>query len=175
MKYFIYIICLFFIFSCDSNKKYLEDIAIEWNNKEILFPDTFYFSKTLYDTINYDINTPFKVFYYVDSTGCSSCKLKINGWYELQYLFDDLFHGNCKSVIVFEPKNAIQILEISTQIHVSGTDNGYILDTCGFKSEKNTEEIDNSVLKKIQAKDPDFSKSTFCSRAKKAFKFKTES
>ena len=115
----------------------MEDIAIEWNNKEILFPDTFYFSKTLYDTINYDINTPFKVFYYVDSTGCSSCKLKINGWYELQYLFDDLFHGNCKSVIVFEPKNAIQILEISTQIHVSGTDNCYILDTCGLFNKLN--------------------------------------
>ena len=80
--------------SCqDSHKKHLTHLVNKWENKEILFPTNSVFIIKGKDTVDF---TPFirqshyKILTYVDSTGCTSCKLKLYDWKWLIQEFDSL-------------------------------------------------------------------------------------
>lgn len=132
MKKYIAVVCLLFIIiACNQdNKKHIKALVSEWSNKEIIFPKNLLCTKNLYDTISYDIKSKLKVFYYVDSAGCSSCKLRLSEWREFKKEFKTIANSDCELLIVFEPKDKMIIRDISTRIRTSGIDNIFVLDTC---------------------------------------------
>ena len=69
--------------SCENReRKELVQLVEEWQNKEILFPDSLEFISTEADTLfrHYSIDAPYKVLIFIDSLGCTSCKLQLERW-----------------------------------------------------------------------------------------------
>lgn len=68
------------IVSCSSKDKEQRDIVAEWIGKELIIPDSL--QAQIGDTpIDYDFNdADFKIVTYIDSTGCTGCKMKLKEW-----------------------------------------------------------------------------------------------
>lgn len=79
VKYFIALILLFMLLSCKNHKREnISSILQHWEHREILFPTNNIFSIQGRDTVDYSIDADFKILTYVDSTGCTSCRLKLH-------------------------------------------------------------------------------------------------
>lgn len=78
----IWIAALLLLISCSSNNSEQRAIVEEWLGKEIAIPDDLKFQ--IQDTpINYDFNNAdFKIVTYIDSTGCTNCKMRLKDWDE---------------------------------------------------------------------------------------------
>lgn len=65
--------------SCqESKEKAVLRLVNEWNGKEIKFPAHSVFTIQGKDTVNFDFgNADYKVITYIDSVGCTSCKLQL--------------------------------------------------------------------------------------------------
>lgn len=113
---FIIIACL--AYSCKDNKKRNEiaKIVTEWTGKEILFSENIpcYVSgkDTLSELCNAYFEKDFKILMYVDSAGCSSCRLKLFEWKQLIEEADSLFHGKVGFLLFFQPKSTREITYI---------------------------------------------------------------
>ena len=101
----------FFIYSCKDNKK-REDaakIVNEWIGKEIRFPENVpcYASgkETLSELCSANFQKEYKILLYVDSTGCSGCRLKLFEWKQLIEEADSLFQGEVGFLLYFQPKS----------------------------------------------------------------------
>lgn len=73
------LLCL--IVSCTGDKKKrIEYLVNEWDGREIKFPDTSVF--LLNGIVDHDTIpiTDYKILSYVDSAGCTSCKLRLSQW-----------------------------------------------------------------------------------------------
>lgn len=81
LLFFIVFTC-FLLISCQiSQKKRVEKIIQEWQGKEIIIPTDITFKTLIKDTLCSDIwNKPYKVFTYIDSIGCTSCKMGLLEW-----------------------------------------------------------------------------------------------
>ena len=85
-----YCYCLLFVIIIFSTcKEYSQDhitqLVEEWQGKEVRFPENPVFTRQLVDTVNFRIpEAEYKVLVYVDSIGCTSCKLQLPKWYQLQ-------------------------------------------------------------------------------------------
>lgn len=84
----IILVLLPIFFSCKSEQKEKEkqimELVTEWQGKEIKFPDNLIFTRYLTDTTDFQIpQSEYKVLVYVDSIGCTSCKLQLHKWIEL--------------------------------------------------------------------------------------------
>lgn len=95
------------LFSCTGNdKERITRIVSEWQGKKIIFPENLIFTLFGKDTVNYTIpQSKYKVLVYVDSTGCTSCKLKLEEWKKFIYLTDSLSHKNISFLFFFHPKS----------------------------------------------------------------------
>lgn len=97
--------------SCKDSKRRNDALRIvgEWTGKEILFPENLpcYVAgkDTLPELCNEYFNKEFKILMYVDSAGCSSCRLKLFEWQQLIDEADSLFHGKVGFLLYFQPKN----------------------------------------------------------------------
>ena len=105
MKKVLYIFILFLLASCQENdKERIARLLNEWNRKEIKFPDHSVFTIQGKDTVTMDFhNTDFKVITYVDSIGCTSCKLQLHRWKELIAEMDSLTSGTVPFLFYFHP------------------------------------------------------------------------
>lgn len=76
------ILLLALFFSCkDSGKEKIVDILAEWQDKEIKFPEKVTFTRFGKDTLDYTLpSTKYKILVYVDSIGCTGCKLQLPRW-----------------------------------------------------------------------------------------------
>jgi hypothetical protein len=98
-------------FACKENKKRteVEKIINEWVGKEIKFPDSFLCCKSGNDTVSEFCTNLFQAEYrillYVDSVGCSSCRLKLFQWKQLIEEADSLFKKNLSFLLFFQPKS----------------------------------------------------------------------
>ena len=84
----IILVLLPIFFSCKNEQKEKEtrivQLVNEWQGKQIVFPENLIFTRYLTDTTDYQIpNSEYKVLIYVDSIGCTSCKLQLHKWKEL--------------------------------------------------------------------------------------------
>jgi hypothetical protein len=81
----------------------------EWMGKEILFPETVSCyvggKETLPEICNECFQKDFKILIYLDSTGCSSCRLNLFEWKQLVEEADSLFHGKVGFLLFFQQKN----------------------------------------------------------------------
>jgi len=105
-----------FVCSCKSNKQ-KEDaakIVNEWIGKEIKFPENIscYFSgiDTIPELCSEQFKKDFKILLYVDSAGCSECRLELFEWKLLMEEADSLFHGKLGFLLYFQPKNVRDVL-----------------------------------------------------------------
>jgi hypothetical protein len=60
---------------------------------------------TVSDACSVLLDAEYKVLLYVDSSGCSSCRLKLSQWETLMSESDSLFHGNLSFLFFFQPKS----------------------------------------------------------------------
>lgn len=112
MKYSIMLL-LFFLFSCgDSRKENIASILKEWEHREILFPNNPIFSIQGNDTVASPTGSKYKVFSYVDSIGCISCKLKLNEWQKYIADVDSLYPDVVRFLFYFHPKSRNEIRRV---------------------------------------------------------------
>ena len=108
------VICLL---SCKQNKRRDDAVKIvyEWTGKEIKFPKNApcYMSgeETLPELCNDCFKKEYKILLYVDSTGCSDCRLNLFEWRQLMTETDSLFFEKVSFLFYFQPKS---VKEIST-------------------------------------------------------------
>lgn len=113
---------LVLINGCKENnrKKEITKIVQEWQNKEVVFPADLVFTKHGRDTVSYELpHSSHKILVYVDSVGCTSCKLQLHKWKELIQEVDSLTYGTVPVIFVFHPKD---LREISYLLKKDGID-----------------------------------------------------
>ena len=80
-------VCLLAAFCEESEKERLSRLVKEWEGKEILFPAHSVFTIQGKDTVDFDFkDADYKVVTYIDSVGCTSCKLQLHSW-KVPYLY----------------------------------------------------------------------------------------
>lgn len=82
VKDILYIFILFLVAFCqESEKEHIARLVNEWEEKEILFPPHSVFTIQGKDTVDFDCKgADYKIVTYVDSIGCTSCKLQLHSW-----------------------------------------------------------------------------------------------
>lgn len=103
MKRFVFILFIFSLFSCKETKKEnISHLVKEWNNKKIVYPDIMHFTVLGADT-NFLFKSEYRIITYVDSAGCTSCKLKLEWWKKFISQLDTI--GNLPVLFFLHPKN----------------------------------------------------------------------
>lgn len=95
------------ILSCreNSRRKDAAKIVREWTGKEIKFPKGLFCISMGKDTTCVDLYTDnFKILLYVDSLGCTSCRLKLYEWKKLMQESDSIFVRKPEFAFIFQPK-----------------------------------------------------------------------
>jgi hypothetical protein len=103
-----YIFFFFFVFACqtDGQEENIAQLVTEWQGKEIVFPENIVFIRYLTDTTNYRIpDSDYKILVYVDSVGCTSCKLQLAKWKELIAYTDSITGSNVPFLFFFHAKD----------------------------------------------------------------------
>jgi len=101
------IILLFLLCSCKEGRRRLniQQVVAEWTGKEIQFPTGIPCRSMGIDTDCINItNLNYKILLYVDSLGCSSCRLKLSEWKQIIAEADSLFSGEVDFLFFFQPK-----------------------------------------------------------------------
>ena len=98
---------LLFLFSCQKTpQEHITQLVEEWQGKEVRFPETPVFTRQLSDTVDYRIpETEYKVLVYVDSIGCTSCKLQLPKWKEFIAYVDSVSGGQVPFLLFFQSKD----------------------------------------------------------------------
>lgn len=108
----IYIMTLLILFySCQSDvKNHLAQLVKEWEGKEILFPSNSVFTIQGKDTIEYSgNNSTYKIVTYVDSVGCTSCKLQLPRWKDFIHEVNSSNHDSVPFLFYFYPKDKSEL------------------------------------------------------------------
>lgn len=110
----ILLVLLPIFFSCKNEQKEKEkqiaQLVNEWQGKQIVFPENSIFTRYLTDTTDYQIpQSEYKVLIYVDSIGCTSCKLQLHKWKELIEYADSVTQNKVPFLFFFHPKDAKEI------------------------------------------------------------------
>ena len=106
-----YCYCLLFVIIIFSTcKEYSQDhitqLVEEWQGKEVRFPENPVFTRQLVDTVNFRIpEAEYKVLVYVDSIGCTSCKLQLPKWKEFIAYVDSVSGGQVPFLFFFQSKD----------------------------------------------------------------------
>ena len=82
MRTIVGIICIVLFAACsESREEAVYRLVKEWTGKEIKFPERSVFTVQGKDTVDFTYsNADYKVLVYVDSVGCTSCKLQLDRW-----------------------------------------------------------------------------------------------
>ena len=101
------IMCVWVLASCqESREEAMYRLVNEWNGKEIKFPSRSVFTIQGKDTVDFDFgNADYKVITYIDSVGCTSCKLQLPRWNKLVAEVDSLTNGRVPFLFYFHPKD----------------------------------------------------------------------
>ena len=108
MKKLLYIsLLLSLLTACkENNKEKFALLVQEWQGKEIVFPQDMAFTRFVTEPVDYRIpDAEYKVLVYVDSVGCTSCKLQLPKWQELIAHVDSATNGNVPFIFVFQSKD----------------------------------------------------------------------
>ena len=93
--------------SCEeSREEAIFRLVNEWNGKEVKFPSRSVFTIQGKDTVDFEFaSADYKVVVYIDSVGCTSCKLQLPRWKELMAEVDSLTGGSVPFLFYFHPKD----------------------------------------------------------------------
>ena len=112
MKYIVWIFLLLTLVSClDKQKKNITFLLQEWKGKTVQFPEKMFFTIRGNDTVDYSIEGKYKILSYVDSTGCTSCKLGLKEWSKYISQMDSITDSTVKFLFFFFPKDGTEIYQ----------------------------------------------------------------
>ena len=99
-------ICTICFSSCENKlKKDAAKIVNEWTGKEIKFPQGIHCTSMGRDTTCLDLYSDnYKILLYVDSHGCTSCRLNLSKWKEIINESDTVFLRPPEFIFFFQPK-----------------------------------------------------------------------
>ena len=105
MRIGIFILLSLLLYSCSktSETEQYAKLVEQWQGKEIIFPDVMTDFLTG-DTIDLS-DADFTILTYIDSEGCTGCKMKLPLWTEFLYTIDSLSNVNIKSIMVVYPRS----------------------------------------------------------------------
>ena len=96
----------FALFSCSNEKKEeITRMVTEWQGKEIQFPTNSTFTIQGKDTVSVNMNAEHKILVYVDSAGCTSCRLQLNKWKEFIVKVDSVAKEPVQFLFYLTPKS----------------------------------------------------------------------
>lgn len=101
-----------FLVACGSSKK--QDVVTllqDWEGREVHFPNYPIFTIQGRDTVEFHIEDKYKIITYIDSTGCTSCKLKFAEWKEFMYTVDSMQPASVQFLFFFFPKKGTEIYQ----------------------------------------------------------------
>jgi hypothetical protein len=102
---------------CKSNRNLTEAERMlkQWIGKTVVFPDGLMpVVKNADDTLKITASTDYAILFYSDSSGCTSCKLKLSNWKQYIQEMDDL-HTSVKFLFYLSPKDGQDLVEIFTK------------------------------------------------------------
>ena len=108
MKRFLTLImCVWLLASCqESRKEAMLRLVSEGKEKEVKFPARSVFTVQGKDTVDFEFrHADYKVVTYIDSVGCTSCKLQLPRWKEFLAEVDSLTEGSVPFLFYFHPKD----------------------------------------------------------------------
>jgi hypothetical protein len=101
--------CMLCLLSCkpkDNRKETLARLVTEWQGKTVVFPDSPVFTRFATDTVDYRIPASgYKVLVYVDTIGCTSCRLQLLKWKEWIQTVDSVTGDAVPFLFFFYPKD----------------------------------------------------------------------
>lgn len=103
-----------FLFSCkESASDRITRLVTEWDSREIIYPNKTYFTVFGRDTIQKEImNSKYSIITYVDSVGCTSCKLALNRWLKFIAELDTITESSVPVYFFLNPQNRDEVVEI---------------------------------------------------------------
>lgn len=109
LKYisFLTLLLFFSLASCkkESQKEDIRRIVSEWTGKEVKFPDNVPCRSLDKDTFCISTtNSSHKILLYVDSAGCTNCRLRLGDWKQLIAEAESQFPGEVDFLFFFQPK-----------------------------------------------------------------------
>ena len=105
------------LISCNSRKKELRQLVDEWTNKEILFPEGMETRVSGRDTACPELfASPYKILNYIDTSGCTECRLKLQEWEMLRQEAESL-HLPVTFIFVAWVKNYDELETIQHMLH----------------------------------------------------------
>lgn len=110
---FLFIVMITFLSCKEKERETITRLVQEWQGKKIQFPETIQFSRYATDPIDYQIpDSSYKVLVYIDSIGCTSCKLQLPKWKEFIKQVDSISNQNIPFLFFFHPRDYKEILSI---------------------------------------------------------------
>lgn len=95
--------------SCTSSREEkITRLVTEWQNREILLPPNAIFTIQGKDTIKMNTDADHKILVYVDSAGCTSCRLQLHKWIEFKRELDSLTNKPVRFLFFLSPKSIIE-------------------------------------------------------------------
>ena len=100
------------LFSCtDSKNKEVATLLQEWEGRRIVFPSNPTFTIQGEDTVEYHIKNTYKILTYIDSTGCTSCKLRFAEWRIFMSEVDSIRPNMLQFLFFLCPKTGMEIYQ----------------------------------------------------------------
>ena len=91
VKFFSICLVVLLLCSCHSRRKEIARIVEEWKNKEVICPDPLLVKVQGRDTILPDFQErKYKILNYIDTSGCTECRMKLAEWQLLKQEIDSL-------------------------------------------------------------------------------------
>ena len=103
---FCFIILVLSLICCNSvDKQGFEKLYNEWEGKTISFPKNTIFTIQGKDTLHFSTDGEYKILSYVDSAGCTSCKMQLHKWEALMMEFKKLSPKDISYIFYICPKD----------------------------------------------------------------------
>lgn len=120
MKLFLYTILICnLIYSCsfNSSKNKIASIIKKWENKEIIFPPQLISNFEKQDsTFTLMLNKQYKILHFIDSTGCTPCKLTLFEWNQLLKEFPN--KNKMAFIFIISTKDSVTIAKTNQWKHL---------------------------------------------------------
>lgn len=106
-----YLCFLMALCSCKETKEQqISRLIHEWEGRTIVYPADMTFSVLGKDSAGYSFpQNEYTIMTYVDSVGCTSCKLQLPTWKYFISMVDTMANGKVSFLFAFHPKNKKEI------------------------------------------------------------------
>ena len=106
MRYLYLLLTISCVYSCKDRRDDITQLVNKWEDKEIVFPAHSIFTVQGRDTVSFSFSDAnYKIVSYIDSVGCTGCKLHLPRWRRFMYEVDTLMNASVPFVFYFHPKN----------------------------------------------------------------------